>query len=399
MRKLSIVLTFMLVSVLYPTSKIIFADDVATLIKAIKEQKKQIEELKAKMEVMEVIMAKDEGESTNDSLYNTTSALGFKEEETPSSDEDLQKENKLLNDNMADHCVPKTLKLQCETPGTTQIGNFNVSGTALIDYKVGIGVMNPLARLHVGGTPGVDGIIFPDGSLQTTATLVGSKGDKGDKGDQGIQGEKGIPGDKGDQGIQGVPGIQGEQGIQGEKGEKGDKGDPGDSHWSLDGVNTYYSDGNVGIGTASPTEKLTVNGKIESTSGGIKFPDGTTQITAAKGLTVGGGKIFDSTDTTPTTWTTLDLSNVVGVNHAFVILRVNNVSLAVTTNLAFRQNGDTRDYDVNGPSEGTNQTIIFDEFSNGSSQVIIYTDSNGQIEMKADRVISGISIDVVLYIL
>ena len=79
---------------------------------------------------------------------------------------------------------------------------------------------------------------------------------------------------------------------------------------------------------------------------------------------MGGGKIFDSTDITPTTWTTLDLSNVVGVNHAFVILRVNNVSLAVTTNLAFRQNGDTRDYDVNGPSEGTNQTIIFDEFSN-----------------------------------
>jgi hypothetical protein len=39
--------------------------------------------------------------------------------------------------------------------------------------------------------------------------------------------------------------------------------------------------GNVGIGTASPGEKLSVAGKVESTSGGFKFPDGSTQTTAA----------------------------------------------------------------------------------------------------------------------
>ncbi len=220
MRKLFIVITFLLVSALYPTSRIIFADDVASLIKAIKDQKKQIEELKAKMEVMELIVAKDEGVSPNDSS-NTTSALGFKEDKKPSPDEDLQKDNKLLHDKMAERCVPRNVKLQCETPGTKQIGNFNISGIALIDYKIGIGVKNPLAKLHVGGTPGVDGIKFPDGSLQTTANIVGQKGDKGDKGDQGIQG---IQGDKGEQGTQGVQGVQGEQGIPGEKGEKGDQG-------------------------------------------------------------------------------------------------------------------------------------------------------------------------------
>jgi hypothetical protein len=41
--------------------------------------------------------------------------------------------------------------------------------------------------------------------------------------------------------------------------------------------------GNVGIGTDSPTSKLTVNGMIETTMGGYKFPDGTVQTTA--GLT------------------------------------------------------------------------------------------------------------------
>lgn len=38
--------------------------------------------------------------------------------------------------------------------------------------------------------------------------------------------------------------------------------------------------GNVGIGTTSPGQKLSVAGTIESTSGGVKFPDGSTQTTA-----------------------------------------------------------------------------------------------------------------------
>ena len=40
------------------------------------------------------------------------------------------------------------------------------------------------------------------------------------------------------------------------------------------------SSGNVGIGTTSPAQKLSVAGTIESTSGGFKFPDGTVQTTA-----------------------------------------------------------------------------------------------------------------------
>jgi len=42
--------------------------------------------------------------------------------------------------------------------------------------NVGIGTMSPAAKLHIGGTPGVDGIMFPDGTLQTSAG-GGSGGD------------------------------------------------------------------------------------------------------------------------------------------------------------------------------------------------------------------------------
>ena len=44
---------------------------------------------------------------------------------------------------------------------------------------------------------------------------------------------------------------------------------------------TENKSGQVGIGTTAPTSKLTVQGMIEATLGGYKFPDGTIQTTAA----------------------------------------------------------------------------------------------------------------------
>ena len=61
-------------------------------------------------------------------------------------------------------------------------------------------------------------------------------------------------------------------------------------------VMTLNSAGNVGIGTTVPASRLTVSGLIETTSGGVKFPDGTIQTTA---FTNGGNFIVNSTALQP----------------------------------------------------------------------------------------------------
>jgi hypothetical protein len=55
------------------------------------------------------------------------------------------------------------------------------------------------------------------------------------------------------------------------------------------GTASYFvSNGNLGIANSTPANKLVVAGTIESTSGGFKFPDGTTQTTVATGTITGG---------------------------------------------------------------------------------------------------------------
>ena len=110
------------------------------------------------------------------------------------------------------------------------------SSTFDIYYKsgnVGIGTTKPGEQLEVGGNIAVtgtgNGIKFPDGTVQTTASTGGNE------------------------------------------------------LWSADGSKIYYKSGNVGIGTANPDEQLEVGGNIAvtGTGNGIKFPDGTVQTTAS----------------------------------------------------------------------------------------------------------------------
>ena len=54
-----------------------------------------------------------------------------------------------------------------------------------------------------------------------------------------------------------------------------------DAQIGVGGEVTFFNSGNVGIGTATPGEKLVVAGVVHSETGGVRFPDGSLQTTAS----------------------------------------------------------------------------------------------------------------------
>jgi hypothetical protein len=145
----------------------------------------------------------------------------------------------------------------------------------------------------VQGVPGVQGEQGPQG----VPGVQGAQGPQGPQGAQGPQGPQGVQGSQGPQGVQGPQGAQGlqgpmglspahqwfgtllrfqnpdgswgnytnVQGPQGIQGIQGPQGPMGDSRWGLSGLNIYYINGSVGIGTKNPTAKLQVNGSVTAT--------------------------------------------------------------------------------------------------------------------------------------
>lgn len=74
------------------------------------------------------------------------------------------------------------------------------------------------------------------------------------------------------------------------------------------------NNGNIGIGTVNPNSKLEVAGTIHSTTGGFKFPDGTTQTTAAAGGSSDNHSL-DAADGNPTNVVYVANDGRVGVNN------------------------------------------------------------------------------------
>lgn len=73
---------------------------------------------------------------------------------------------------------------------------------------------------------------------------------------------------------------------------------------------------NVGVGVAPNTSKLAVAGVIESTTGGVKFPDGTTQTTAAVAQVYPGAGVAVSTGSAWGTSLTAPTGSLVGTSDS-----------------------------------------------------------------------------------
>ncbi|MBF0103482.1 MAG: tail fiber domain-containing protein [Desulfobacterales bacterium] len=165
------------------------------------------------------------------------------------------------------------------------------------------------------------------------------------------------------------------------------KGGNGTNIWLL-------PDGNTGIGTRTPSQKLTVAGTIESTTGGFKFPDGTIQSTAATGSST-------STSTTSTGWTesggNIYRTGNVGIGttnpekELHIFSTTNDAEIRISNNV-----GVIGDIGVAGSEGGanyasfqiatqTNHPLILGA-NGGSSKVVIGKDGNVGFNRGVDQI-------------
>lgn len=161
---------------------------------------------------------------------------------------------------------------------------YFTGGRNYFENNVGFGTSDPQAALHIGGTAGVDGLMFPDGTLQTTATVAGPagpagtdglQGELGPQGIQGVVGAQGVMGPQGPMGVTGATGAVGPTGLIGPTGPAGTAGEngaagatgpagpagadgvAGETFWTHNSPYLTY-EGRVGVNDLLPTQSLSV---------------------------------------------------------------------------------------------------------------------------------------------
>lgn len=121
-------------------------------------------------------------------------------------------------------------------------------------------------------------------------------------------------------------------------------------------------------------------------------PGGVSNPLAGAKLTVAETEVFSGTS--PTAFTDLDLSAVVGTNPALVLLKVYSASNFVV--LSVRKNGDTDTFSA-GSQTAAGGCAMVDDFQTFHLVVLVATDVNGIIEWDTDGAVS-MTIDVIAFI-
>lgn len=116
--------------------------------------------------------------------------------------------------------------------------------------------------------------------------------------------------------------------------------------------------------------------------------------TGGASFIVSGASVFSGTS--PTVWSELDLSEVVGVNSALVLLRIHAGSDMDATSV--RMKGDTVEY-YNEAADASAQGLALAHHNSTNAIVLmVVTDTMGKIEWITESEVSDATIDVIAYI-
>lgn len=111
-------------------------------------------------------------------------------------------------------------------------------------------------------------------------------------------------------------------------------------------------------------------------------------------LTIAETQVFAGTP--PMVWTTLDLSGVIGVNPAFVLLKIACTGAAEYNYFGVRRNGDTDEFFLNA-EKASGCAFGQSDTATGHIVLLVATDNNGVIQWKAVDT-KDCTIDIMAYI-
>lgn len=186
--------------------------------------------------------------------------------------------------------------------------------------NLGIGTAAPLSTLHAIGAGGF-GAENSNGTSQASKVPIVAQSDSTAIGILNAESRQvfalNIDSDGGSSGSRGVVDFY----------------DKTNGTWNQD---ITLNSGKVGIGTTTPAYPLTVNGVIQSIAGGFRFPDGTTQTTAATG---GGGLVAITSPDSSITVGGTSSAPTLAVNTANIQKRVSGTCAAGSVITAVNADG------------------------------------------------------------
>ena len=144
-------------------------------------------------------------------------------------------------------------------------------------------------------------------------------------------------------------------------------------------TNGLLVQGNVGIGTSAPSNPLSVNGIIQSLTGGFKFPDGTTQTTASTGS--GGMILLATVNASGASSVTFNSTYITSTYNKYVIefdsllaaTNADNLELQVSSNNGTTWQTSGYSYSGYGYNQGTgtiysaSTTATYIDIANGQT--------------------------------
>lgn len=164
--------------------------------------------------------------------------------------------------------------------------------------------------------------------------------------------------------------------------------DTGDDEISVAGLSGELADrqkSKTGDSTLGWTDEKLLKG-----AGAGVAPEEVDVPSAGATLTIAETQVFSGTS--PTTWTDLDLSGVIGANPTLVLLKCGHATLSNT--YAVRKNGDTDEFYQANYSAG----VANGEIGAIHLALLVATDSAGIIEWTTRRANAGTTVDIIAYI-